>query len=355
MDVLSSTRYVGGPRVEELEHAIADYTGAATAVGVSSGTDALQLALMALDVGPQDVVVTTPYSFFASAGVVARLGATPAFVDIQPGTFNMDPEALGAWLTNEPDLRSRTKAILPIHLYGQCAEMAPILEAAGRYEIPVVEDAAQSLGSCYELQGELCGAGSMGRSGCFSFFPTKNLGAVGDAGMVVTSDTALAEKMRRLRDHGASPKYYHSMIGGNFRLDPIQAAVLSVKLPHLEDWHRGRREHARHYDERLARLPLSTPAIAYDRDQHIYNQYVILVPERRDELRTFLADDGIATEIYYPVALHEQECFAYLGYGRGDFPHSEYAARHSLALPIYPELGLDAQEYVIASVEKFYA
>lgn len=354
-DVLESTQYIGGPRIEELERAVADYSGTNHAVGVSSGTDALLVALMALEIGPGDLVVTTPYSFFASAGVVARLGATPVFVDIRPDSYNMDPEALAAWLESHPDLVERVKAVMPIHLYGQCAEMAPILESTRAHGIPVIEDAAQSLGARYELDGELRKAGSMGTIGCFSFFPTKNLGGVGDGGMVVTSDDHLAERMRQLRNHGANPKYYHAFIGGNFRLDPIQAAVLSVKLPHLDRWHAERQENARRYDRAFEPLPeITTPVVVHAREHHIYNQYVISVPEERDEFRSFLAENGVATEIYYPVSFHEQECFQYLGYSLGDFPRSEYAARHTLALPIYPELTSEMQAHVISTIAEFH-
>ncbi len=266
----------------------------------------------------------------------------------------MDPSALEAWLEANPAARERVRAVMPVHLFGQCADMEPILDTARRHDLTVIEDAAQSLGSRYELAGEVRRAGSMGAIGCFSFFPTKNLGAFGDGGMVVTDDAELADKMARLRNHGAEPKYYHSMIGGNFRLDPIQAAVLSVKLPHLEGWHRGRQENAARYDEGLGGLGVSTPTIAYQRGYHIYNQYVIAV-ERRDELKRFLADNGIATEIYYPVPFHLQECFAYLGHREGEFPHSEHAARHTLALPVYPELTAEMQNHVIAAIERFHA
>lgn len=354
-DVIDSTQYIGGPRIAELEEAICKYTGSQHSIGVSSGTDALLVALMALDVGPGDIVVTTPFSFFASAGVVARLGATPAFVDIDADSYNMDPEALDSWFRSTSAPLDRVRAIMPIHLYGQCADLGPILETGAKYAIPVIEDAAQSLGSRYDLDGDYRHAGTMGTIGCFSFFPTKNLGCVGDGGMVITNDADLAEKIRRLKNHGASPKYYHAMIGGNFRLDPIQAAVLSVKLPHLENWHEGRRENARRYDRGLEDLKITTPAITWKREFHIYNQYVISVPERRDELRTFLAENGVASEIYYPVSFHEQQCFHYLGHTQGDFPRSEHASRHTLALPIYPELPTEAQNHVTETIRQFYA
>jgi dTDP-4-amino-4,6-dideoxygalactose transaminase len=354
LEVVASTRYIMGPKIEELEKKIAEYTGAAHAVGVSSGTDALLVALMALGIGPGDLVITTPYSFFATAGVVARLNATPVFVDISPDTYNLCPKALEVWFRNEPERAEKVKAIIPVHLYGQCADMDPILEVAGRYGVPVVEDAAQAIGARYPSKDGVKKAGSMGRMGCFSFFPSKNLGAMGDGGMVVTSDGELAGKIVRLRNHGAQPKYYHAIIGGNFRLDPMQAAILLVKLPHLEQWHAGRRRNAAYYDENLNVDGIKKPVIAYDRESHIYNQYVISVPERRDELRRFLTENQIGNEVYYPVPFHEQECFRYLGRRVGDFPNSERAARHTVALPIYPELTGEMQDYVIAKIGEFY-
>lgn len=349
-EVIESTRYILGPQVEALESAIADYCGLRRAVGVTSGTDALLVALMALDVGPGDLVITTPYSFFATAGVVARLRATPVFVDIDPRTFNLDPRALAAWFDRHASDAPRVKAILPVHLFGQCADMDPILQLARRHEIPVIEDAAQAIGARYPSKLGERRAGSMGLMGCFSFFPSKNLGGIGDGGMVVTDDSELADKLARLRNHGAQPKYYHSLVGGNFRLDPIQAAVLRVKLRHLERWHAARREHAARYDRLLAGGAIVTPHVAYTREQHIYNQYVIRVPRGRDDLKAHLAKRDIGTEIYYPVPFHEQACFAYLGFKRGDFPHSEAAARESLALPIYPELSPEMQEYVASEI-----
>ncbi len=353
--VIDSTRYIMGPRVEELEQSIANYVGAGQAIGVSSGTDALLVALMALDVGAGDLVLTTPYSFFATAGVVARLGAEPHFVDIDSATYNMSPAALEAWFAENASRADRVKAIIPVHLYGQCADMDPILALARAWEIPVVEDAAQAIGASYPfVDGQERSAGNMGEMGCFSFYPTKNLGGVGDGGMVVTSDGELAEKLRRLRNQGAKPKYYHAMIGGNFRLDPIQAAVLLVKLPHLDSWHQRRREHAAYYDQHLEVSGLVKPPIAYGRERHIYNQYVISVPSRRDQLRSHLQAAGIGTEIYYPVPFHLQECFRYLDCREGDFPASERAALSTLALPIYPELTGEELDYVIEQVQGFY-
>lgn len=353
-DVIDSTRYVMGPRVEELERKIADYCQVRHGIGVSSGTDALLAALMALDVGHGDVVVTTPFSFFATAGVVARLGATPAFVDIEPESYNMCPRALRRWFEDHEALRDRVKAIMPVHLYGQCADMDPILETARQFDVPVVEDAAQAIGAQYPSAAGPRMAGSMGAMGCLSFYPTKNLGGIGEGGMILTDDDALAEKLRRLRNHGANPKYHHAMIGGNFRLDPVQAAALLVKLPHLDSWHARRREHAAYYDERIQWDAVTTPAVRYRRDCHIYNQYVISLADRRDELQRHLTDNDIGTEIYYPVAFHEQECFQYLGGRRGDFPNAEHAARHTLALPIYPELTPDMQDFVIDTIRGFH-
>lgn len=353
-EVIDSTRYVMGPKVSELEEKIAAYCGAKHAVGVTSGTDALLLSLMALDVGHGDLVLTTPYSFFATAGVVARLGAVPVLVDIDPDTYNIDPARLKTWFTENKDKISKVRAIIPVHLYGQCADMDPILELASAYGIPVVEDAAQAIGSEYPGKTGEKRAGSMGTCGCFSFFPSKNLGCMGDGGMITVDDKDLYEKMVKMRNHGAAPKYYHGLIGGNFRLDPMQAAILLVKLPHLDSWHAGRQKNAAYYDAHLNIQGVKKPVIAYTRQDHIYNQYVISVPEKRDELRAHLAANEVGHEVYYPVPFHLQECFEYLGHERGDFPHSEYAAEHTLALPIYPELTEKMQDYVIATIEAFY-
>jgi len=345
-EVIDSTRYIMGPKVEELEAKIAEYVGAKYATGVSSGTDALLISLMALDVGPGDIVITTPFSFFSTAGVIARLGATPAFVDIDPDTYNLSPAALRKWFESETDKRDKVKAIIPVHLYGQCADMDPIMEVAREYNIPVIEDAAQAIGARYPSKTGTKKAGTMGTMGCFSFFPSKNLGAMGDGGMVVTDDAKINEKLKKLRNHGAKPKYYHALIGGNFRLDPIQAAILIVKLPHLDKWHSMRQENAAYYDENLNVKGIKKPLVACKREFHIYNQYVISVAEKRDDLRKFLTENTIGTEIYYPVPFHEQECFQYLGYKSGDFPNSEYATKHTIALPIYPELTTEMQDYV---------
>ncbi len=352
--VVDSTAYIMGPAVAELEQQIAAYCGVDFAVGVSSGTDALLVALMALDVGPGDIVLTTPYSFFATVGTIARLGATIAMVDIDPVSYNIDPEALSSWFDREKGKADRVKAIIPVHLYGQCVEMDAIMQIADSRGIAVIEDAAQAIGASYPSSAGLKKAGSMGAFGCFSFFPSKNLGGIGDGGMVVTGDEALAEKVRLLRNHGAHPKYYHSMIGGNFRLDTVQAAVLLVKLPYLERWHAMRRENAAYYDELLAGTGIATPALSYGSEHHIYNQYVVSVPEKRDELRAWLSKNDIGNEVYYPVAFHEQECFRSLGYEKGAFPHSEHAARHTLALPVYPELTRSMQERVVEFLLEFY-
>ena len=346
-EVIDSGMFILGERVAELEERIAEYVGAEHGIGVSSGTDALLVGLMGLGVGPGDVVVTTPYSFFATAGTIARLGATPAFVDIDPETYNLDPETLRGWFDERGD--ERVAAIVPVHLFGQCADMAAIAEIAGERGVPVLEDAAQAIGAA-------CGAGragSMGELGAFSFFPSKNLGGIGDGGMVVTSDAELADKIRTLRAHGAKPKYYHQLVGGNFRLDAIGAAALLVKLEYLESWHRARRQRAAYYDENLAGSGVKTPVVVVGPEQHIYNQYVISVPDDRDGLRAHLAGREIETAIYYPVPLHLQQCFAELGYRPGSLPRAEYAAAHSLALPLYPELSTEMQDHVVASIREY--
>ncbi len=352
-EVIDSTAYVMGPKLAEFEAAVADYCGARFAVGVSSGTDALLMALMALEVGQGDLVLTTPYSFFATAGVIVRAGAVPVFVDIDPGTYNLSAERLAQWFEVNPERRGRVKAILPVHLYGQCADMDRVLAVADRYGIPVIEDAAQAIGATYPGRAGKKKAGTMGTVGCFSFYPTKNLGGMGDSGLVCTDDGALAERLRLLRVHGQERRYYYARIGGNFRMDPMQAVILSVKLPYLEGWHAARRAHAAYYDGRLARLGLTPPAVAWRREDHIYNQYVVSVPARRDALKAFLAEHGVGSDVYYPVPFHVQECFRALGYHPGDFPASEYAAEHSLALPIYPELTPAMQDYVIERIGAF--
>ena len=342
--VCDSQRFILGPEVSALEQEVARFCETRAAVGVSSGTDALLAALMALNVGPGDEVVTSPYSFFATAGVVARLRARAVFVDIEPQTFNIDPGGVRERITG------RTKAILPVHLFGRCADNAEIAEAAGA--IPVIEDAAQAIGA-RDSQGR--SAGSVGAMGCLSFFPSKNLGGFGDGGMVLTNDAELAETLRILRVHGSKPKYYHHIVGGNFRLDAIQAAVLRVKLKHLSAWTLGRRRNADRYRSLFAETGcLEWVRLPEDAPGHIYNQFVIRVP-RRDALREHLKENGVETEIYYPVPLHLQECFRDLGYKDGDFPHSEAAARDSLALPIYPELSEEQQAQVVGRIRDFFA
>ncbi len=354
-EVLSSTRYILGPRVEQLEAEVAAYCGTPHAVGLSSGTDALLAALMALDVGPGDKVITPVYSFFASAGVVSRLGAKPIFLDIDPTTYNLDPQALADYLAQHGG--EGVKAIIAVHLYGQCADMDALSRVACENDIPVIEDAAQAIGASYPStsHGETRRAGAMGMCGCFSFFPAKNLGGVGDGGMLVTNDADFAEKVRKLRMHGETTRYHHAYVGGNFRLDPIQAAVLSVKLPHLEQWHAARRAHAAVYDQRLPEFGVQTPAAVYGREHHIYNQYIISTPRDRDGLKQALDSAGIGNAIYYPVPFHMQECFQPLGYAAGAFPRAEYAAQHTLALPVYPDLTPEMQDTVIAALADFYA
>ena len=355
-EVCESQRFILGPRVESFEKHVAEYCGTGHAIGVSSGTDALLVALMAMGVGPGDAVLTTPYTFFATAGCIARLGATPVFADIDPATFNIDAaqveRVLGEWpLPRFQGLR--LKAMVPVHLFGQSADMDPLLALARRHGLKVVEDACQAIGAEYPSAGGCRRVGSMGAAGCFSFFPSKNLGGFGDGGMVTTNDAALAERLRQFRNHGMEPKYHHKAIGGNFRLDALQAAVLDIKLKHLESWHAGRRANAARYEAALRGAAVSRPAAAYAgrgvRNDHIYNQYVVRMA-RRDETRRALEAAGVGCEVYYPVPLHRQECFASLGYREGDFPASEAAARESLALPVYPEMTVDMVAHVAGTI-----
>jgi dTDP-4-amino-4,6-dideoxygalactose transaminase len=345
-EVFDSQRFILGSKVQECEAAIAQYCDCQHAVGVSSGTDALLIALMAESIGPGDEVITSPYTFFATAGCVARTGATPVFADIDPITFNIDPQMIEAQITD------RTKAIIPVHLFGQMADMDPIMEIAERRDLIVIEDAAQAIGA----EDKRRRAGSIGHYGCFSFFPSKNLGAAGDGGMVVTNDSQRAERLKSLRGHGARSKYVHELVGGNFRLDTLQAAVVLVKLRHLDHWTQGRQRNANRYGQLFAqRSLLETRRVSVPErttNRHVFNQYVIRAP-RRDALREHLKSAGISTEIYYPRSLPEQACFAHLGYRRGDFPQSERAADETLALPIYPELTDRQLSYVVDKIREF--
>ncbi len=332
--VVASQRFVLGPVVQACEEAVADYVGSAHGIGVSSGTDALLVALMAEDIGPGDEVITTPFSFFATAGAIARVGATPVFVDIDPVTFNIDPGGL------EDRITARTRAILPVHLFGQMAEMAPIMEIARRRGLAVIEDAAQAIGARHDGHS----AGASGHYGCFSFYPTKNLSGYGDGGMVVTNDPARAEKLRALRVHGETTPYHHRFVGGNFRLDALQAAVIHTKLPHLDRWTDARIANAGLYQSLLGDASaLALPHALTDR--HVFNQYVVRVADR-DRVQARLTAAGIGTAIYYPVPLHLQECFAELGYRPGDLPNAERAAKEVLALPIFPELRAEQIRHV---------
>ena len=346
-EVFDSQYFILGPKVLELEKAIAAYCGCSYACGVSSGTDALLIALMAEGVGAGDEVITSPYTFFATAGSIARVGAKPVFVDMDPVTFNMNPSRVAA------KINSRTKAIIPVHLYGQSVDMDPVMELAKKHKLAVIEDACQAIGTEYKGRR----VGSIGHYGCFSFFPSKNLGGAGDGGMVTTSDPHRAAKLNSLRNHGMEPKYYHKMIGGNFRLDALQAAVLNVKLKHLETWTAARRSNAARYNRLFEQAGLtksgmiSLPAIVHER--HIFNQYVIRT-RRRDELLAHLKKHDIGCEVYYPVPLHLQECFAYLGHKPGDFPESEQAALETLALPVYPELSDEQARYTVKAVADFH-
>ena len=359
--VIDSTRYIMGPEIDGLEKEISAYCGTKDAVGVSSGTDALLLALMVLDVGPGDLVMTSNFSFFATAGVVARLNATPVFVDIDPQTFNIDPESLSRALAEmDAQTRKRVKAIIPVHLYGQCADMEAILKISREYNIPVIEDGAQAIGAECEIDGQKRSAGSSGEFGCFSFFPSKNLGGVGDGGIVTINNSEMADQLRLKRVHGGERKYYHRVIGGNFRLDPIQATVIRVKLPHLNKWHSQRQDNAEHYNKLFAEKDLGgkvqLPFVGHSenlQNPHIYNQYVIKA-ERRDELQAFLAENEIASEVYYPLPFHLQECFLHLGGKTGDFPVSEAVAAEVLALPVYPGMTKEMRETVVEQIANFY-
>ena len=346
-EVFESQYFIGGPQVDGLEKELAAYTGAKHAIGCTSGTDAILLGLWALGVGPGDEVITSPYTFFATVGSTARLGAHCRFVDIDPATYNLDVAKV------EKAITKKTKAIMPVHLYGQCVDMQALNAIAAKHNIPVVEDAAQAIGSRDAGGGK---AGAMGKIGCFSFFPSKNLGGAGDGGLITTNDDALAHKLKVMRNHGMEPKYYHALLGGNFRLDALQAAVLRVKLKHLDAWHEGRRKNAADYRKLFASKNLRGVTLPTERPgvYHIYNQFVIRVPAaKRDGVVKHLQSNGIGCEIYYPVPCHLQQCFAGEGWKAGDFPESEKAAKETLALPIYPELTMEQKAAVVDAVAEF--
>jgi dTDP-4-amino-4,6-dideoxygalactose transaminase len=370
-EVLATQKFILGPKVEAFERALAAYCGSPHAIGLSSGTDALLAVFMALGLGPGDAVITSAYSFFATGGCIARVGATPIFIDIDPATYNISSRALERFLTESCAAQSdgsvrgpkgeRVRALVPVHLYGLCCEMDAIHEIAGRFQLHLIEDAAQALSAECPFQGRTAKAGAMGEVGTLSFYPSKNLGAAGDAGAVICREDALADRVRICRQHGMEERYFHRFIGGNFRLDELQAAILAVKLPYLDGWSEARRSVANIYREQFNRLRLTDriilPAEPYRErglaNHHIYHQYVIRT-KRRDELREFLTRKEIGTAIYYPLALHEQQCFSYLGYRPGDFPEAERAARETLALPIYPELSADQQGYVAEAIAQFF-
>jgi dTDP-4-amino-4,6-dideoxygalactose transaminase len=345
--VMESQHFILGAEVQALEEEVARYSQTKHAIGCASGSDALLLALMALGVGAGDEVITTPYSFFATVSAITRLGASPVFVDIDPRTYNIDASRVEAAIT------SRTRAIMPVHLYGQCADMETLAAIGERYSIPLVEDAAQAIGA--EDQGRR--SGSIGAIGCFSFYPTKNLGGAGDGGMMTTDDEQLAERLRVLRVHGESSKYHHRFVGINSRLDALQAAVLRVKLPHLDHWSDARRANAERYAQLFTdaglREEIGLPFIR-EGVRHIFNQYVIHAGARRDEMIAHLKRNGVGAEIYYPLPLHLQDCFRFLGHASGDFPIAEQAARETLAIPVYPELRPEQQQYVVETIRRFY-
>jgi dTDP-4-amino-4,6-dideoxygalactose transaminase len=350
-EVMESQHFILGPKVEQCERAIAKYSTCEYAVGVTSGSDALLACLMVENIGSGDEVITTPYTFFATVGAISRLGATPVFVDIDPLTYNIDAAQIAEKITR------KTRAIIPVHLYGQMAEMDPIMALAEKHGLIVIEDAAQAIGSEYKGRR----AGSIGHYGCFSFFPSKNLGAAGDGGMIVTNDAQRAEKLKVLRAHGSKPKYHHKVVGGNFRLDALQAAIVSAKLPHLDGWTAGRQRNANLYDRLFAEAGIAgsgtgkTPGVVLPKivmNRHIFNQYVIRISQR-DQLQAYLQKRRIGTEVYYPVPMHIQECFAYLGYTTGAFSESERAAKETLALPIYPELAEAQVRYVVDCIRDF--
>lgn len=371
IEVIDSTGYILGDKVTLFEKAVAGYCQTRHAIGVTSGTDALLAVLMALGIGPGDRVLTTPYTFIATVGCILRLGAVPVFADIDPRSFNIDPDEVER-IVEESSKAEKIKLILPVHLYGQCAQMDRILEVSRKHDIPVVEDAAQAIGAAFPMatDGEVnwLRAGSMGDAGCFSFFPSKNLGGIGDGGMITLQDDQLAALIQRIRVHGGEPKYYHDVIGGNFRLDPIQAVALSVKLPHLPSWHAGRRKNATLYGQLFAEAGLvdsgavQPPVEMFAQqagcekslpDHHIYNQFVVRV-RKRDQLRAFLQENQIGVEIYYPVPMHKQGCVTRLVKDLPEFPEAERASSETLALPIYPELTSEMQHFVVDKISEFY-
>ncbi len=362
LEIAETQYFILGPEVEAMEREMAEFLQSKVAIGVSSGTDALLLALMGLDIGPGDEVIVPTYSFFATAGVVSRLNAIPVFVDVDPVTFNIDPSKI------EEKITEKTKAIIPVHLYGQSADMEKIMSIAEKHNLFVIEDAAQAISTQYK-DGRF--VGNIGHIGCYSFFPSKNLGCFGDGGLVVTNDEQLGEKLKIMRVHGGHPKYYHKMIGGNFRLDALQAGILRVKLPHLDDWSQQRRQNAELYnklffeagladeigaanfdDNNKVLLPKAVYKDTAHKNYHIYNQYIIRV-EKRDQMREFLSGNGIGTEIYYPVPFHYQECFKNLETSKDKYPVSDFAAQHSIALPIFPELSEAQISYVVEKIDEF--
>jgi len=365
LEVFANGGFILGPEVEGLEKELADYLGCRRAVGVSSGSDALIISLMALGIGPGDSVVTTPFTFFATAGAISRLGARPIFCDIEETSFNLDAGRVAEILDANAKKGHpyKIKAVIPVHLYGQCADMSGILEASRRHGVAVIEDAAQAVGAEYPASGGIRKAGSMGDMGTLSFYPTKNLGGAGDGGMVLTDDQALADRLRALRTHGERQRYYYESIGGNFRLDALQAAVLRIKLRHLESWQKKRRANASLYDRNFKETGLeaegliTTPKALYKDSGithfHTYHQYVVRA-RKRDQLMAFLREREIGTSVFYPLPLHVQKCFEHLGYKKGDLPVSEKASEDVLALPIYPELGPDQVDWVTTSISDFY-
>jgi dTDP-4-amino-4,6-dideoxygalactose transaminase len=376
LGVLASQNFILGAEVKALEEEIASYSRVRFAVGVSSGSDALVISLMALEIGAGDAVITTPFTFFATAGAIARVGAEPVFCDIDEKTYNLDPERLrgviekrmgtrpGRAKSKGNGIKRKIKAIIPVHLYGQCADMDPILAVAREYGLAVIEDAAQALGSEYPSSRGIMKGGTMGTLGTLSFYPSKNLGGYGDGGMVLTESQKLADKLRCLRQHGDTKKYYYKMLGGNFRLDALQAAVLRVKLGHLDAWQEKRRERAEAYGRKFAASGLvqaghvKRPVAVYKNSNitnyHTYHQYVVRV-KKRDAVQVYLKENGVGTSVFYPLPLHLQKCFTYLSYRRGDFPVSEKAAKEVLALPMYPELTPDQQDYIISCLQHFYS